>query len=95
MASLPDPMAKLIGISWMKPFTNTSKDMVLYGSGSIASTLMQRGLVDEYQVWVNPVVLGQGKPLFAGVIEPVKLNLLQTTAFKNGVVLLSYEPAQK
>jgi dihydrofolate reductase len=43
------------------------KNMVVYGSGSIVSTLMNLGLIDEYRIIVNPVILGNGKPLFKGL----------------------------
>ena len=41
--------------------------MVIYGSGSIVSALMNLGLIDEYRIIVNPVILGKGKPLFKGL----------------------------
>ena len=51
------------------------KDMVIFGSGSIVSTFMQHGLIDEYRIIVNPVVLGNGKPLFKGINDKQILNL--------------------
>ena len=66
------------------------KDLVIYGSGSIVSTLAQSGLIDDYRIFVNPVVLGNGKPLFVGLKERFKLNLLSTKTFRCGVVLLHY-----
>jgi len=66
------------------------KDMVIYGSGSIVSTLTQLGLIDEYRLFVNPIVLGSGKPLFKGLKERLKLKLLSTKTFQCGVVLLHY-----
>ena len=66
------------------------KDMVIYGSGSLVSTLAQSGLIDDYRIFVNPVVLGSGKHLFAGLKERLKLNLLSTKTFRCGVVLLHY-----
>jgi len=68
------------------------KDMVIYGSGSIVSTLAQHGLIDEYLLFVNPVVLGSGKSLFSGLKERLNLKLQKTQVFKNGVVLLDYQP---
>jgi len=44
---------------------------------------------------VNPVVLGQGTPLFAGIKDRLYLKLLSTRVFRNGNVLLCYEPAEK
>ena len=69
------------------------KDLVIYGSGSIVSTLTQLGLIDEYRIFVNPVVLGGGKPLFQDVKDRLKLKLLKTRTFHCGVVLLHYQPA--
>jgi len=69
------------------------EDMVILGSGSIVSQLAQEGLIDAYQVVVNPVVLGRGRTLFDGVKGKVNLRLTKTRAFANGNVFLSYEPA--
>src|SRR3989441_5043690 len=69
------------------------KDMVIFGSGSIVSNFMQHGLIDEYRIIVNPVVLGNGNPLFKGIKDKHNLNLLKTRAFSSGVVILYYEPA--
>jgi dihydrofolate reductase len=71
------------------------KDMVIYGSGSLVSNLAQRGLIDEYLIFVNPIVLGSGKPLFKGLKDRLHLKLQKTQIFKNGVVLLNYRPAGK
>jgi dihydrofolate reductase len=70
------------------------KDMALLGSGSITSEIAQLGLIDEYRIMVNPVVLGQGKPLFTGIKERLNLKLLKTRTFRSGNVLLYYEPAR-
>ena len=71
------------------------KDIALLGSGSIMSELAQQGLIDEYGIMVNPLVLGSGKPLFAGIKDRLDLKLLKTRTFRNGNVLLSYQPAAK
>jgi dihydrofolate reductase len=68
-------------------------DMVIMGSGSIVSQLTEKGLIDEYQVVVIPVVIGQGKTMFDGVKEKVPLDLKKTRSFDNGRVFLLYEPA--
>lgn len=69
----------------------TGPDMVILGSGSIIAQLTQEGLIDEFQVVVNPIALGGGKTMFDGIREKVALKLTQTRAFSNGNVLLSYE----
>jgi dihydrofolate reductase len=66
--------------------------MAILGSGSIVSQLAQEGLIDEYQFVVNPVVLGQGRTMFEGVKEKLSLKLTKSRAFRNGNVLLCYEP---
>jgi dihydrofolate reductase len=68
------------------------EDMVILGSGSIVSQLAQEGLIDEYHIVVNPVVLGKGRTMFDGVKEKLRLKLTKTRAFGNGNVLLCYEP---
>jgi len=70
------------------------KDMVIFGSGSIVSTFMQLGLIDEYRIIVNPIVLGNGNPLFKGINGKQNLKLLNTKVFDSGIVILFYEPAQ-
>jgi dihydrofolate reductase len=67
--------------------------MTILGSGSIVSQLTQAGLIDEYQIVVNPIVLGEGRSMFDGVKKSVTLNRTSTRAFGNGNVLLSYEAA--
>ena len=68
------------------------EDMTILGSGSIVSQLTRHGLIDEYQLVVNPIVLGSGRTLFEGIEEKVRLKLTHTRTFGNGNVLLSYEP---
>lgn len=67
-------------------------DMAILGSGSIVSQLAQAGLIDEFQIVVNPIVLGKGRTLFEGVKEKIALKFIKTRAFGNGNVVLSYEP---
>ena len=68
--------------------------MVIFGSGSIISTFMQHGLIDEYRIIVNPIVLGNGNPLFKGINGKQNLKLLNTKVFDSGIVILFYEPAK-
>ena len=67
--------------------------MVLLGSGSIVLQLATEGLIDEYQLVLNPVVLGKGKAILDGLRASLTLKHTGTRAFRNGNVLLSYEPA--
>jgi len=68
------------------------KDMVIFGSGSIVSAFMQFGLIDEYRIIVNPVVLGNGIPLFRNIKSRINLKLLKTKSFGSGNVILYYKP---
>jgi dihydrofolate reductase len=65
-------------------------DMVIMGSGTIVSLLTQAGLIDEYQIVVHPVVLGNGRTMFDGVKDKLKLKLTKTRAFGNGSVVMWY-----
>lgn len=67
--------------------------MTVLGSGSIVTQLAEEGLIDEYQIVVNPLALGAGRALFAGMKRALALRLVRTRAFGNGNVLLCYEPA--
>jgi dihydrofolate reductase len=67
--------------------------MVILGSGSIVSALALSGLIDEFQIALNPVVLGKGRTLFEGVRNKLNLKLTNSRAFQNGNVFLCYEPA--
>lgn len=67
------------------------KDMIIYGSGQLVWSLTQLGLVDEYRVWVHPVLLGCGKPLFKKLPYTLNLSLYKTETFSSGVVILYYQ----
>ena len=67
------------------------KDLAIFGSSELASTLIQHGLIDEYRIMVNPVALGSGKSLFKGLKERLNLKLLKTQTFSSGNVLLYYK----
>jgi dihydrofolate reductase len=68
-------------------------DMVILGSGSIVSQLAQEELIDQYQIVVNPIILGKGRTMFDGLKDKLALKLTKTRAFRNGNIFLSYEPA--
>src|SRR5450432_2992769 len=67
------------------------KDILIFGSGTIVSQLAQEGLIDEYKIIVNPLVLGKGRTMFEGVKDKLTLKLSSTRAFGNGNVLLTYQ----
>jgi len=66
--------------------------IVILGSGSLVPPLLAAGLIDEIQVVLIPTVLGGGRTMFEGTPGPVALTLTKTRSFKNGKVVLSYEP---
>jgi dihydrofolate reductase len=68
-------------------------ELQVHGSGNLAQTLMRDGLVDEYRLWVFPLVLGSGKRLFADGTIPAALRLLDSKVSTTGVVISTYEPA--
>jgi dihydrofolate reductase len=68
------------------------KDLVVWGSLSLVQSLAQAGLVDEYQLWLLPVVLGDGRPLFARGAGPISMRLLEAKTSDRGATLLRYEP---
>jgi dihydrofolate reductase len=68
------------------------KDLFIFGSAELAAGLANLGLIDEYRLIVNPVILGSGRPLFTGVNPTIHLNLIKTKTFRNGNILLYYQP---
>jgi dihydrofolate reductase len=74
-------------------FKNTSgNDLTLLGSGTILTLFADHGLIDEYQIMIDPLAIGSGAPIFRNIKHSLKLKLLNTRTFKSGVVLLSYRP---
>jgi len=65
-------------------------DILVFGSPRATHSLIELDLIDGYWLFVNPILLGQGIPLFKGVKERTKLKLLSTRPFANGVTELSY-----
>jgi len=68
------------------------KDLAVYGSSNLCVSLLEMGLLDELRIMVNPVVIGAGTPLFKGIKQPLKTELLSSRQFKSGNVLLTYKP---
>ncbi|HYC58715.1 MAG TPA: dihydrofolate reductase family protein [Thermoanaerobaculia bacterium] len=69
------------------------KDMVIWGSLTLARSLMAERLIDQYQLVALPVVLGKGTPLFGKEVEPFRLKRKESKAFARGAVLSTYEPS--
>jgi dihydrofolate reductase len=68
------------------------KDIVTTGSITLVRSLIAAGLVDEYRLFMYPVVLGRGERLFADATEVPRLRLVETWPFRSGIVLLRYRP---
>lgn len=84
-ADVPDTVARLK--------RESTKDIFLFGSADLAASLMPHGLIDEFRIAVNPVILGGGTPLFKQG-ERVKLKLLDSRPLSTGIVILRYQPAK-
>ncbi len=68
-------------------------DLMLYG-GNLAAALIPHGLVDEYRLYIQPVVIGTGTLMFQGLDDLLRLRLLETRTFDGGVVLHHYASAE-
>lgn len=69
------------------------KNITVLGSGNVVTQLAEHGLIDEYQLMIDPVALGDGTPMFKNISRKLNFKLKSTRAFNSGVVLLIYEPA--
>jgi dihydrofolate reductase len=68
-------------------------DLMIFGSPRLTHTFMRLGLIDEYRLFLNPIILGGGIPLFQDIKSWTKLKLLDTRTFQAGVVGLHYQTA--
>jgi dihydrofolate reductase len=82
--SLADEMNKLKN--------QAGKDIMAYGGGSLVSSLIQEGLIDEYHLFVNPAILGKGLAIYQMLDHSVKLKLVKALPLNSGIVLLCYVP---
>lgn len=71
----------------------SGEDILLVGSGDLLQTLMEYSLIDEYRIWVHPVVHGSGTQLFTDENKPTGLALVEMETTSSGVVILQYQPA--
>lgn len=83
-----DPLAELTRLK-----NEPGGSLFVFGSANLAATLVAHGLIDEFRVMLNPLILGSGTPLFQGISQPVPLRLVSCRSFSNGNVLLYYQPA--
>ena len=68
------------------------KDLIVYGGASFVSSLIKGGHIDEYHLFVNPVVIGEGLTIFKEIDQKRDLTLVNAIPFECGIVLLHYEP---
>ena len=69
-------------------------EILMYGSPTLMRTLAAHDLVDEYKFWIHPIILGDGKRLFADGFEKTSLELVDSTSLSTGLVILTYQPSR-
>lgn len=74
---------------------SSGKDLTILGSGTILTQFANAGLIDGYQIMIDPVAIGSGTAIFKGLQNKLDLKLADTRTFSSGVILLSYEPLNK
>jgi dihydrofolate reductase len=79
-------------IGAVRAMKEAGKEMATLGSGSIVTQLAQAGLIDEYQIVIYPIALGDGRSLFKGMEKDLRLSLTSSRTFTNGNVVLRYAP---
>jgi dihydrofolate reductase len=70
-------------------------ELQIHGSSTLIRTLMEQDLIDEYRLFIHPVVLGNGKRLFGEGTTPTAFTLIETKTTSRGVVIHVYQPAGK
>jgi len=67
------------------------KNILIFGSPTASYSLLSEGLIDEFWLFVNPILLGNGIPLYKGMTKTTKLKLIESKTFSCGVIGLHYE----
>ena len=70
-------------------------DLVVLGSGDLAQTLIEEGLIDVYELWIDPIVLGNGKRLFREGAPKTAMKLVGSKTSSSGVAMLTYHPTDE
>ncbi len=95
MAADKLPKTTVIGNNFLEEINqlrqSKGKEIIMFGSPSVAHSLIQENLVDDYWLFVNPILIGQGIPLFKDLKNKTFLSLKKSTTFSSGVVCLHYE----
>jgi dihydrofolate reductase len=68
------------------------RDMIVYGGAAFVSALVEADLIDEYQLFVNPTVLGRGLPIFTERLDALDLLMLGSRSYECGIVVVRYAP---
>ncbi|WP_379091930.1 dihydrofolate reductase family protein [Pedobacter sp. UC225_65] len=68
-----------------------TKNITILGSGNLTKQLAEAGLIDHYQIMIDPVAIGKGTAIFKDIQQQLKLKLTNMQSFKSGTVLLSYD----
>lgn len=71
---------------------SSDKNVLILGSANLSETLIKNGLIDLYRIMVNPIILGNGRLLFADITKRIGLKLTNVKSFKSGNVLMEYQP---
>lgn len=71
------------------------RDMLIFGSATLCSTLIPHGLIDEYRLCIAPVILGTGTPLFKPSPHKITMKLLEARPLASGGVILRYQPDRR
>jgi dihydrofolate reductase len=91
------PTSVLIGTDVVEHITRLKQqdgpDLQVHGSSQLIQTLIAHNLVDEYRLWIFPLLLGRGKRLFGDGVTPGGLRLVDSTTSTTGVVIATYKPA--
>jgi dihydrofolate reductase len=77
----------------MKKLKQTpGKDMTILGSGTILTQFASAGIIDDYQIMLDPTAIGSGTSVFRGISHQLNLKLINIKTFRSGTLLLSYQP---
>lgn len=95
MQSDPTKKVKVIGKDLVREMTEIKngkgEEILVFGSPSASHALANLGLIDEYWLFINPILLGKGIPLFNGQKDITKMKLLKTHIFPNGVIVANHQ----
>jgi len=75
--------------------SGNGKDIIVYGGATFVSDLIKKNLIDEYHLFINPTIIGNGMAIFKEVEQKLKLKLIKASPFSCGIVVLTYQPADK